>query len=207
MTITVRLSRKSCLEPVVRHDRLREKVSSGSKLREPQQAGVGSKTRSAGRTPLFFRAERVALSTAANGPFGPALAVDAASPRGATLPASRLALVGPAPVWRQHDHAWLRAERVALSTAANGPFGPALAVDAASPRGATLPASRLALVGPAPVWRQHDHAWLRAERVAMLPAPQVVEEAGHGRLETAAPPHTSRPVAGEPITPKSLGGN
>ncbi|GEB16292.1 hypothetical protein NSI01_46070 [Pimelobacter simplex] len=47
--ITVRLSRQSCLGPDVRYVRLREKVSSGNKLREPQQAGVGEKTRSAGR--------------------------------------------------------------------------------------------------------------------------------------------------------------
>ncbi|GAA3673201.1 hypothetical protein GCM10022237_36030 [Nocardioides ginsengisoli] len=48
---TVRLSRKSCLGPDVRYVRLREKVSSGKELREPQQASVGAKTRSAGRTP------------------------------------------------------------------------------------------------------------------------------------------------------------
>lgn len=49
--ITVRLRRKSCLGPVVRHGGHREKVGSGTELREPQQATVGTKTRSAGRTP------------------------------------------------------------------------------------------------------------------------------------------------------------
>ena len=51
--ITVRLSRQSCLGPDVRYVRPRERAGSGNKLRKPQQAGVGTKTRSAGRTPPF----------------------------------------------------------------------------------------------------------------------------------------------------------
>ena len=54
--ITVRLRRKSCPVPVVRCGGRREKGSSGKKLRTPQQAIVGSKTRSAGRTPSSTRA-------------------------------------------------------------------------------------------------------------------------------------------------------
>lgn len=50
--ITVRLRSKSCLQSVVRYGAPGEKASSGKKLRPSQQAGVGSKTRSAGRTPL-----------------------------------------------------------------------------------------------------------------------------------------------------------
>jgi hypothetical protein len=49
--ITVRLSGKTCPAPVTRCDRTRERASSGNKPRPPQQAVVGKKTRSAGRTP------------------------------------------------------------------------------------------------------------------------------------------------------------
>ena len=50
--ITVRLSGKSCLVPVARCGDGGRRPVVADKLRTSQQAGVGSKTRSAGRTPL-----------------------------------------------------------------------------------------------------------------------------------------------------------
>ncbi len=49
--ITERLSRKSCPAGWSDTDRHREKAASGDELRKPQQASVGTKTRSDGRVP------------------------------------------------------------------------------------------------------------------------------------------------------------
>src|SRR5215471_5029812 len=58
--ITVRLRGKSCPAGEYRVPRLREKGSSGhGRPRTPQQADVGSKTRSAGRVPTHYRSSTV----------------------------------------------------------------------------------------------------------------------------------------------------